>query len=148
LQVVLVRDVEGKWRDEALVTTDLSLTAEEMITGYCRRWSVEVAFCDAKQLLGFHDPQVWCEKSVERAAPMSWFVGSLVVLWYALSGKQGQQAERDRPWYTHKVSPTFADMLASCRLQHWQAWLDAESTAPPELEEKCAWLLNYLATAA
>jgi hypothetical protein len=59
VQVVLVRDSKGKWRDEALVCTDLSLSAQEMITGYCRRWSVEVAFCDAKQMLGFHDPQVW-----------------------------------------------------------------------------------------
>jgi hypothetical protein len=56
VQIVLVRNPKGKWRDEALVSTDLSLSAQEMITGYCRRWSVEVAFCDAKQMLGFHDP--------------------------------------------------------------------------------------------
>lgn len=148
LQLVLVRDPAGQWRDEALVTTDLNLTAEEMIVGYCRRWSVEVAFCDAKQLLGFHDPQVRCELSVERAAPLSWFLGSLVVLWYVLSGKDGPQAERERPWYKHKVTPTFADMLASCRLQHWQAWLDVKSASKAELRRKCAWLFNYIATAA
>jgi hypothetical protein len=147
LQVVLVRDVLGVWRDEALVTTDLSLTAAEMIVGYCRRWSVEVAFGDAKQLLGFHDPQVYCRSSVERAAPMAWFAGSLVVLWYVLSGQDGPQAARERPWYRHKVSPTFADMLASCRLCHWQAWLDAKSASKAELDEKWAWLLNYIATA-
>src|SRR6266480_4071178 len=49
VQVVLVRDPQGKWRNEALVCTDVTLTATEVITGYCRRWSVEVAFCDAKQ---------------------------------------------------------------------------------------------------
>lgn len=147
LQIVLVSDASGEWRDEALVTSDLSLTAGEAILGYCRRWSVEVAFCDAKQLLGFHDPQVWCEKSVERAAPMSWFVGSLVVLWYSLAGKDGPQAERERPWYKDKVTPTFADMLASCRLQHWQEWLALESASQADLQAKCAWLLNYIATA-
>jgi DDE superfamily endonuclease len=148
LQLVLVRDPLGKWRDEALVSTDLSLSAEEMIVGYCRRWSVEVAFCEAKQLLGFHDPQVRCELSVERAAPLSWFLGSLVVLWYVLSGKDGPQAERERPWYKHKVTPTFADMLASCRLHHWQAWLDVKSASKAQLQRKCAWLFNYIATAA
>jgi DDE superfamily endonuclease len=148
LQIVLVRDPQGEWRDEALVTSDLSLTAAEIILGYCRRWSVEVAFCDAKQLLGFHDPQVWCAASVQRAAPMSWFVGSLVVLWYALAGGEGPQAGRERPWYQHKVTPTFADMLASCRLQHWQAWLAPESASKAQLRENCAWLLNYIATAA
>ena len=97
VQLILVRDPQGQWRDEALLSTDLSLSAEEIITGYCRRWSVEVAFCDSKQMLGFHDPQVWCAHSVQRAAPMSWFIGSLVVLWYVLSGQNSQQAKAASP---------------------------------------------------
>jgi hypothetical protein len=145
VQVVLVRDPEGKWRSEALVCTDVTLTADEVITGYCRRWSVEVAFCDAKQALGFHDPQVWCAASVERAAPMAWFVGSLVLVWYAASGREGTQASRHRPWYQHKPTPTFADMLATCRLQLWQNWLD-ESGSAADREERWGWLLEYLAT--
>jgi len=146
---VLVRDPKGKWRDEALVCTDLSLSAPEMITGYCRRWSVEVAFCDAKQMLGFHDPQVWSEKSVERAAPMSWFVGSLIVLWYAAAGHAGDQAQRERPWYKNKETPTMADMLAACRYQMWESWINeanAEAAPAARREEKLAWLLNYIAT--
>ena len=147
VQLVLVRDPKGEWRDEALLCTDLSLTASEVITGYCRRWSVEVAFCDGKQLLGFHDPQVWCTKSVERAAPMAWFTGSLVVLWYTLSGKDGESAQRHRPWYQNKPTPTFADMLSACRLQLWKEWL-ASSESPTEDEEKLSWLLEYIATSA
>lgn len=146
VQVVLVHDPKGQWRDEALVCTDVTLSAAEVITGYCRRWSVEVAFCDAKQLLGFHDPQVWCAASVERAAPMAWFVGTLVVCWYELAGQHGPQAHRHRPWYKHKQTPTFADMLAACRLQLWQEWLSAESGSRADTEEKLAWLLEYVAT--
>jgi hypothetical protein len=149
VQIVLVRDPKGRWRNEALVCTELKLTAKEMITGYCRRWSVEVAFCDAKQLLGFHDPQVWCERSVERAAPMSWFVGSVIVLWYVMAGHAGEQAERERPWYKDKETPTMADMLAACRYQMWVNWLneeDPEGAPTAGREEKLAWLLNYIAT--
>jgi DDE superfamily endonuclease len=146
VQVVLVHDPAGRWRDEALVCTDVTLSTAEVITGYCRRWSVEVAFCDAKQLLGFHDPQVWCAASVERAAPMAGFVGTLVVCWYALAGHEGQQAHRQRPWYKHKPTPTFADMLAACRLQLWQEWLDEESGSAADTKEKQAWLLEYVAT--
>lgn len=146
VQVVLVHDPAGQWRDEALVCTDVTLRAVEVITGYCRRWSVEVAFCDAKQLLGFHDPQVWCVASVERAAPMAWFVGSLVVCWYAMAGRQGPQAQRHRPWYRDKPTPTFADMLAACRLQLWQEWLDAKSSCRADAKAKLAWLLEYVAT--
>ena len=145
--VVLVRDPQGEWRNEVLVCTDVSLTSEEVITGYCRRWSVEVAFCDAKQMLGFHEQQVWCAASVERAAPMSWFLGSLVVLWYASGGAEGSQAQRHRPWYKTKVSPTFADMLSALRLQLWEHWLSPEENTPAEREEKLAWLLEYIATA-
>jgi hypothetical protein len=149
VQIVLVRDPKGKWRDEALVCTDRSLSVQEMIMGYCRRWSVEVAFCDAKQMLGFHDPQVWSEKSVERAAPMSWFVGSLIVLWYTVAGHAGSGAQRERPWYKNKETPTMADMLAACRFQMWENWINeanAEAAPAARREEKLAWLLNYIAT--
>ena len=143
LRVVLVRDPEGKWRDEALLSTDLELSAEEVIVGYLRRWSVEVAYCDAKQLLGFHEPMVWCAASVERAHPMAWFVGSLVVLWYATGGHREPAARRQRPWYKHKVEPTFADMLGCCRLHLWSNGLAGEG---PGVGGKGAWLLEYLAT--
>jgi hypothetical protein len=145
LQVVLVRDPQRKWRDEALLCSDLELTAEEVILGYMRRWSVEVAYCDAKQMLGFHDPMVRSEESVPRAHAMAWFVGSLVVLWYVETGQHELQAHRHRPWYKDKVFPTFADMLACCRLHLWRNWLKSE---PGRSEEKLDWLLEYLATAA
>ena len=142
--MVLVRDPAKKWRDEALLCSDLDLSAEEVIVSYLRRWSVEVAYCDAKQLLGFHDPMVWSEQSVQRAHPMAWFVGSLVVLWYALVGQDEPAAQRHRPWYKDKVSPTFADMLACCRLHLWRNWLASD---PSRAAEKLDWLLEYLATA-
>jgi hypothetical protein len=145
LQVVLVRDPAKQWRNEALLSSDLGLSAQEVILGYMRRWSVEVAYCDSKQLLGLHDPQVWCANSVERAHPMAWFVGGLVLLWYAQTGHQEEQAHRHRPWYTRKVEPTFADMLACARLHLWQSWLDSD---PAARDDKVAWLLEYLATAA
>jgi len=146
VQVVLVHDPLGQWRDEALVCTDVTLPAAEVVTGYCRRWSVEVAFCDAKQIMGFHDPQVWCAASVERAAPMAWFVGTLVVCWYVQAGGAGKQAQRHRPWYQHKETPTFADMVAACRLQLWEEWLKGKSGSAADAEEKLAWLLEYVAT--
>lgn len=147
LMVVLVHDRDGKWRDEALLSTDITMTAEQVIAGYCRRWSVEVAYADSKGLLGFHDPDVWCEKSVQRAHPMSWYVGSLVILWYTLFGKDEPRPQRHRPWYTHKPEVTVADMLATCRYSLWQNWI-AQSASNEQRRERFEWLLEYLATAA
>lgn len=119
LSLVLVRDRAGAWRDEALLATSPGVGAEFVVGGYCRRWSIEVAFHDSKQFVGLHDPQVRCARSVERAHPMSWFVLSVSVLWYAAAGRRGKQVRRDRPWYTSKKAPTFADMLGALRLKLW-----------------------------
>ena len=137
--VVLVHDPSGQWRDEALVTTDPTADAEFVILGYCRRWCVELAFFDSKQHLGLHDPRVWSERSVERAHPMAWFVGSLTILWYGVHGHEGSHVERDRPWYESKVTPTFTDMLGALRLQMWEYKVFGESgmeCPSPECVEK------------
>jgi hypothetical protein len=132
---------------QALLSTDLTLTPEQVVAGYCRRWSVEVAYADSKGFLGLHDPEVWCANSVGRAHPMSWYVGSLVILWYTLFGRDEPPPQRHRPWYTQKPEITLADMLATCRYHLWQHWL-AKSASQAEWEQRSAWLLEYLATAA
>ena len=145
--VVLIRDPKGQWRDEALVSTDPERFDWEIVTGYCRRWSVEVAIGDAKRQLGFHDPCVWKAASVQRAAPMAWFTGTLVLLWYTVA-RQGQRpAERHRPWYA-KAATTFADMVACCRLALWEGWWSGRRDKRPANQAAEAWLLEYLATAA
>lgn len=145
VSVVLVRDPSGRWRDEALVATTAEVSAAEVVAGYCRRWSVEVAFFESKQFLGLHDPQVRCEASVERAHPMAWFVLSVTILWYAEQGEEAEHPRRDRPWYQHKKSPTLADMLGALRLELWVEWINGMScdrNEPPEIPEI---LLHWLA---
>lgn len=145
--VVLVRDPAGEWRDEALVSTNPKLCDWEIVVGYCQRWSVEVAFADAKQQLGFHDACVWKKESVERTAPMAWFVGAVVLLWSTRHGDEHRPAERHRPWYLKRVT-TFADMLSSCRLAHWERWWSERGDKCPAKMAPEEWLLEYLATAA
>jgi hypothetical protein len=146
--VVLVRDPSGQWRDEALVTTDPTASAAFVITGYCRRWSVELAFFDSKQYLGLHDPRVRSERSVERAHPMAWFVGSLVILWYCVDGHRGSHVERERPWYKKKVTPTFTDMLGALRLQMWEHEIYGESGEEAPSPECIRKLLHKLSAVA
>ena len=148
IAVVLVRDPSGQWRDEALVTTDPSATAAFVIQGYCRRWSVELAFFDSKQHLGLHDPRVRSERSVERAHPMAWFVESLVILWYCVQGHRGSHVARERPWYTKKVTPTFTDMLGALRLQMWEHKVFEESGEEPPSPECIRRLLHTLSAVA
>ena len=142
--VVLIRDPLGQWRDEALVATDPTATAEFLILGYCRRWSVELAFFDSKQHLGLHEPRVRSERSVERAHPMAWFVETLTILWYCLEGHEGAQVRRDRPWYRDKPGPTFTDMLGALRLQMWEYEVFGEAGDQVPSPECIRKLLNTL----
>ena len=145
VQLVLVHDPAGKWRDELLLCTDAEMPAKEVILGYMRRWSVEVCYWESKELLGLHDPQVWNERAVQRAHPMAWFVGGLVLVWYAKYGQDEEQARWDRPWYKQKVGPTFADMLATMRLHLWRhAWQEA---VPDDRNGILDWLFHYISTA-
>ena len=145
VSLILVRDPANKWRDEALLATSSDASAEFVIAGYCRRWSVEVAFFESKQILGLHDPHVWRARSVERAHPMAWFVQSLTILWYAVAGREGSQVERDRPWYTTKKTPTFADMLGALRLQHWEYHVSTRLGSDEDHAELLESLINWLA---
>lgn len=146
--VVLVRDPAGQWRDEALVATDPTVSAAFVILGYCRRWSVELAFFDSKQFLGLHEPRVHSGRSVERAHPMAWFVGSLTVLWYCLKGHEGSHVVKDRPWYSQKVTPTFTDMLSALRLQMWEYEVFGEAGEDVPSPECIESLLHKMAAVA
>ena len=147
VQMVLIRDPAGEWRDEALVSTNTKLCDWEIISGYCKRWCVEVAFADAKQQLGFHDACVWKKESVERTAPMAWFVGTVVLLWYTAHGREHREAKRHRPWYPKSVT-TFSDMLACCRLALWENWWSQRGDKCPANGPPVEWFLEYVATAA
>ena len=148
VMVVLIRDPSGEWRDEALVTTDPKASAAFVIQGYCRRWSVELAFFDSKQHLGLHEPRVRAERSVERAHPMAWFVGSLTVLWYCVRGHEGSHVVRERPWYTKKATPTFTEMLGALRLQMWEHEIYGESGGEVPSPECIRTLLHKLSAVA
>jgi len=124
------------------------VSAAFVIQGYCRRWSVELAFFDSKQHLGLHNPRVRAERSVERAHPMAWFVGSLTIPWYCVAGHAGSHVVKDRPWYTTKITPSFPDMLGALRLQMWEFEIYGEGGDEPPSPECIRSLLHKLAAVA
>lgn len=148
VQLVLVRDVEGKWRDLALVTTRVGMSAAEAVEGYCRRWSVELAFHDSKQYLGLADPRVRGARSVERAHAVAFFCYSLSLLWYAKNKDRARAPVRERPWYRRAVRPAFPEMLGALRLALWQGRFFGLAGAEPRppTREMLDDLLNCLAT--
>lgn len=128
LRFVLIRDWPGHKKDDVLVTTDLSMTAAEIIEAYCARWSLEETFEWTKGRLGLEDPQNRTEKAVERTAPMALWIYSLVVYWYAhWSELRRHLPFRRDPWNKKKQNPTFADMLATLRRESWTIWISDQA---------------------
>jgi DDE superfamily endonuclease len=116
VQIVLVRDPTGKRRDEAFFCTDLAADARFILEAYARRWCLEVTFHDAKQFLGFAEPQCQTPRAVQRTAPFALVVYDLVLLWFAEhAAAASSPAWPVRPWYRHKTTPSFVDMLTALR---------------------------------
>ena len=118
LTIVLTRDVEGKRPDQMFYCTDLNWTARQILSCYARRWSIEVTFENAKQLLGFEDAANRKPKAVERTAPMALVLYTLIIVWFHQVGHRFLRFP-DRPWYRQKKEPSFADMLTTLRRESW-----------------------------
>lgn len=118
LTFVLVRDNTGKRPLSIFYSTVLDWDAKEILATYASRWSIEVTFENGKQLLGFEDPANRLPKAVQRTAPLSMVLVSLVTLWFHQEGHRHVEFPF-RPWYTKKKEPSFADMLTTLRRLSW-----------------------------
>ena len=114
LRVVATEAIGGGRGVEVFYSTCADATAEQVIGQYASRWSIEVAYRDVKQSLGFEQPQGWCRKTVERTAPIAMLIYSLVIIWFAREGHRHWQPA-DHAWYATKRDPSFADMLAELK---------------------------------
>jgi hypothetical protein len=118
VQVVLVRDTAKSGYDVALVSTDLTATAAQLVQRYAARWSIEVAIEDAKQTAGAGQARNRLPTAVERTVPFGLVVTTLAVCWYATAGHHPDDVNgaRERaPWYRTKTQPSTQDMLAKLR---------------------------------
>ena len=149
VRIVVVRDPHGRRRDEACFCTDRTVDHAFILEGYARRWTIEVAFHDHKQVLGFEDPQNQTPEAVARTAPMASIAYELVLLWYAARVQQGLATSwLVRPWYRSKTSPSFLDMLTAVRQESWRLYFsDPPLPGPATQKSALSWAHALLATA-
>jgi hypothetical protein len=114
LKIVAVEALRGGRGREAFYSTCHTAKAEEVLTWYAWRWSVEVAFHESKQHLGFQEPQGWTRQAVERTAPVAMLLYSLIVLWFVREGHRHYRPD-ECPWYRSKTRASFLDMLTTLR---------------------------------
>jgi len=117
--LVISRDPAGKEQDDFFFTTDLQLTAAEVIGGFAGRWSIEDTFKNTKQSLGSEEPQTWKGQGPERAAVIGLWLYSVVWAWYIRYGYR-KSSLQIMPWYSVKTHPSFQDALAALRRVLWR----------------------------
>jgi hypothetical protein len=108
------RDPEGKEHDDFFFTTDVSLTAEQVIGGFAGRWSIEDPFRNTQQFVGGQEPQTWKGQGPQRAARLSLWLGSVVWLWFLQQPAEARKVTGPA-WYPGKTHPSFQDALAALR---------------------------------
>ena len=145
--LVVSRDPAGKEKDDFFFTTDLTLTASEVIGGFAGRWSIEDTFKNTKQLLGSEEPQTWKGQGPERAAVISLWLYSVVWAWYIRHGYR-KSSIPIMPWYSAKIHPSFHDALAALRRVLWRKRIIimfGNHSVPARITE---FLIDAVATAA
>jgi hypothetical protein len=118
LRWVLIRDGQGKFEPQALLSTDLTLSAQQIVEWFVLRWQLEVTFEEARAHLGIETQRQWSDLAILRTTPAVLALFSLITL-FAHELLQGQDlVARQAAWY-QKTLPTFSDTLALVRQQLW-----------------------------
>jgi hypothetical protein len=115
---VLLRDPAGKLKTTALLCTDESFTAFQIVTLFVRRWAIEVTLQEVRAHLGVETQRQWSHKAIARTTPVLLALFSLVTLLADRLHAKGKLLVSTAAWYD-KQRPTFSDAIASVRSLLW-----------------------------
>jgi hypothetical protein len=117
---VLIRDPLGKFKTQAVLCTDLTLSPLQILLWFIRRWQVEVTFHEVRTHLGVETQRQWSDQAITRTTPALLGLFSLITLLAHQSARRKKLPIRQTAWYS-KSTPTFSDALAIVRQQIWHA---------------------------
>ncbi|HET9118065.1 MAG TPA: transposase [Pseudonocardiaceae bacterium] len=103
--------------DIALASTDTTATPAELIARYDSRWTIETCHQEAKAH-GVGDARNRVQAAVERTVPFAFLCQTITIAWYQIYGDPDRDLtarRRHAPWYHHKTTVSYSDMLAALR---------------------------------
>ena len=146
---VFVRDREGTHRDEYFYTTDVGLSARQVIAYYTGRWDIETTFQETRSCLHLETARGWCRATVLRVTPCLFGLYSVVA---SLYNELPASRRVGAITWPGKSGVTFSDALAAVRRWAWSDGVFAQvrggsavAKLPPSLREV---LYSALAPAA
>lgn len=143
---VLIRDPKGKFKTQALLSTDLNVTPAQMIKWFVLRWQLEVTLHEVREHLGVETQRQWSDLAILRTTPALLGLFSLVTLLAHQHARRKKLPIRQTAWY-HKTEPTFSDALALVRRQIWQHECFRTTDPPTDSRKSFAQMQNRLLSA-
>lgn len=119
LRWVIVRDPLGRFKTQALLCTDLSITPLQIIEWFIQRWQIEVTQREVREHLGVETQRQWSDQAILRTTPALFGLFSLITVLAHRLAQRSQVLVRETAWYA-KPRPTFSDALAAVRLELWR----------------------------
>lgn len=107
---VIVRDPKKIFKTQALLCTDIKVSAEQIIEWFVRRWQVEVTFHEVRTHLGVETQRQWADLSILRTTPALLGLFSIVTLLANLHAQKQKLPVQQAAWYKKQL-PTFSDAL-------------------------------------
>ncbi|MCC7187353.1 MAG: hypothetical protein IT312_01315 [Anaerolineales bacterium] len=108
---VIVRDPKKVFKAQALLCTDINISAEQIIQWFMRRWQVEVTFHEVRMHLGVETQRQWTDLSILRTTPALLGLFSVITLLADLHAQKQKLPVQQTAWYNKKL-PTFSDALS------------------------------------
>jgi hypothetical protein len=115
---VLIRDPQERFKAQALLSTTLDHTAQQIVTWFVRRWTMEVTFEEARAHLGMETQRQWNDRAIARTTPALLSLYSIITLTAHRLVEKGASRVRCTAWYA-KSHPTFSDAMALVRRYWW-----------------------------
>jgi hypothetical protein len=115
---VLIRDPQERFKAQALLSTNLDHLAEQIVTWFVRRWTMEVTCEEARAPLGLETQRQWNDRAIARTTPALLSLYSVITLIAHLLIEKGASRVRSTAWYA-KSDPTFSDAIALVRRHLW-----------------------------
>ena len=122
---------------EAFFTTDLTLSAAEIVREYSHRWAVEIAIRDANAYAGLGRDQCRKRQRIVGANTFRLVMVAARTLWFIDQVERGTTFNlcRYRPRYRQKSAPSQLDVVWACREALQEAGIFPIPRFTPELAE-------------
>jgi hypothetical protein len=122
---------------EAFFTTDLTLSAAEIVREYGHRWAVEIAIRDSNAFDGLGQDQCRKRQRIIGANTFRLVLTAARTLWFIAQVDRGTEVPlcRYRPWYRQKGAPSQLDVAEACREALYAAGIFPIPRFTPDLAE-------------